>query len=414
MMTGTDAATGAVMASRGGTRPGGQHVGPRRSGQHVAQQASSLQMIPNGQFAGVGRSGQTSTPNAGKPNTSSKSQLQSEGGGCTHCGNSKHTRETCFKLHGYPEWWDDLKARKQRENTANGGSGRVALVNSEPKLSFMSQVEPSSASPLVDGSTTLSDSGKYGYALFNSNQSDYHGWIIDSGATDHMTFDYKDFVHFTQPKRTSIANANGVTYPVTGAGTVALSPSLSLSNTLLVPSLSNKLMSVGQATEELNCCALIYPSFCFLQDILTKEIIGRGTKRGGLYYIDDFSTGRANNIQHSSGVKQRQIWLWHLRLGHPSFSYLKKLLPDLFSDLQDSDFKCDTCMLAKSHRVSYPLRSNKSDMPFALIHSDVWGPSPISTSSGIRWFVTFVDDCYTGICQYFLDFSYHDSDSIFS
>ncbi|CAL8150806.1 unnamed protein product [Prunus armeniaca] len=31
------------------------------------------------------------------------------------------------------------------------------------------------------------------------------------------------------------------------------------------------------------------------QDILTKEIIGHGTKRKGLYYVDDFSMGRANS-----------------------------------------------------------------------------------------------------------------------
>lgn len=28
-----------------------------------------------------------------------------------------------------------------------------------------------------------------------------------------------------------------------------------------------------------------------------------------------------------------------------------------------------------------------------LIHYDVWGPTPILVSSGIRWFVIFVDDC---------------------
>ena len=29
--------------------------------------------------------------------------------GCTHCSNSKHTRDTYFKLHRYSEWWEDLK-----------------------------------------------------------------------------------------------------------------------------------------------------------------------------------------------------------------------------------------------------------------------------------------------------------------
>ena len=106
-----------------------------------------------------------------------------------------------------------------------------------------------------------------------------------------MTFNSDDFIEVTQPRRTDIANANGVTYPVTGAGTVVVSPSFSLSNTLLVPSLSNKLMSVGQVTKELNCVTLMYPTFCLLQDILTKKIIGRGTKKGGLYYMEDFGIG---------------------------------------------------------------------------------------------------------------------------
>ena len=66
---------------------------------------------------------------------------------------------------------------------------------------------------------------------------------------------------------------------------------------------------------------------------------------------------------------------------------------DLFVGCSISDFKCDTCVLAKNHRVSYPLNSNKSATHFGLVHSDVWGPSPITTSSGIRWFVTFIDDC---------------------
>ena len=31
-----------------------------------------------------------------------KSRASTEGLKCTHCGNQKHTRENCFKLHGYP------------------------------------------------------------------------------------------------------------------------------------------------------------------------------------------------------------------------------------------------------------------------------------------------------------------------
>ena len=72
----------------------------------------------------------------------------------------------------------------------------------------------------------------------------------------------------------------------------------------------------------------MYPTFCILQDILTKEIIGRGTKRRGLYYMEDVSIGHVHQIQ--SDVRERQIWLWHRRLGHPNFGYLKHLRPDFF------------------------------------------------------------------------------------
>jgi hypothetical protein len=94
-----------------------------------------------------------------------------------------------------------------------------------------------------------------------------------------MTYDLHDFSNTTQLRRTCIANTNGATYPIIGAETVSLSLSLSLSHTLLVPSLFNKLMSVSQVTEELNCVVLIYFTFFLLQDVLNKEIIRRGTKR---------------------------------------------------------------------------------------------------------------------------------------
>ena len=72
---------------------------------------------------------------------------------------------------------------------------------------------------------------------------------------------------------------------------------------------------------------------------------------------------------------------------------MKYLFPKLFLNLNYSDFKCETCILVKSHRVSFPISLNKSDTLFALVDSDVWGPSPITIVSNIRWFVTFVNDC---------------------
>ena len=109
--------------------------------------------------------------------------------------------------------------------------------------------------------------------------------------------------------------------------------------------------------------------------------------------MDDCSIGMANNVKHTS-INEHQIWLWHRRLGHPSFLYLKHLFLSMFSHVNDVMIRSETCIQAKSHRASFPLSMNKRNtIPFLLIHSDVWGPAPNSDGSDIKWFVTFIDDC---------------------
>jgi hypothetical protein len=111
--------------------------------------------------------------------------------------------------------------------------------------------------------------------------------------------------------------------------------------------------------------------------------------------VDDVVSGHVHQVQSRNVYNHKNIWLWHHRLGHTSFGYLKKLFPSLFNDISDpsSSLKCNVCILAKSHRTSYPLSLNKSTKPYELIHSDVWGPALITTQSGIQWFIMFVGDC---------------------
>ena len=36
---------------------------------------------------------------------------------CTYCGGTRHTRNECFKLVGYPEWWPDTKKKGEKKPT---------------------------------------------------------------------------------------------------------------------------------------------------------------------------------------------------------------------------------------------------------------------------------------------------------
>jgi hypothetical protein len=71
---------------------------------------------------------------------------------------------------------------------------------------------------------------------------------------------------------------------------------------------------------------------------------------------------------------------------------MRKLSPHLFLGLNNEVFNCETCIKAKSHRTIYPGSMSKSLFPFDLIHTDVWGPSPITSKSGCRWFILFTYD----------------------
>jgi hypothetical protein len=107
----------------------------------------------------------------------------------------------------------------------------------------------------------------------------------------------------------------------------------------------------------------MYSSFCLFQDVLIKKILGRGTKRWGLYYIVHFA--------QSSQRQGQDIWLWNYRLGHPSFIYLQHLFPTSFENVLLSSFKCKDCILIKSHWTIYPINYNKCNTPFEIIYSDL-------------------------------------------
>ncbi|XP_076911843.1 uncharacterized protein LOC143569943 [Bidens hawaiensis] len=203
---------------------------------------------------------------------------------CSHCGMSKHTKEQCFKLVGFPEWWNDGHKKGNKDEgktvaTASGskttGSGGGNQSNSSDRSNGFGGM----ASADVSGDCDLGHTSDGGESRTNKQTLEPIGqvnmakicdnldkqWIFDCGATDTITFKLSDIVSISQPKINHIKTANGGIVPVKGGGTIEISPTLKLSNCLYVPSLSHKLLS----------------------DIKTGVIIGRGTERQGLYYVEE-------------------------------------------------------------------------------------------------------------------------------
>ena len=124
-----------------------------------------------------------------KSGSSSRSKGHSDGIKCTHCGSTKHTRETCFKLHDYPDWWHELQTQKKQDAHATKDIlGRAAVTIVESQLSLI---------PVVELATSTPNQGNCGQVFCNSTTRNDGAWIIDSRVTDHMIFDPNDFSNTT-------------------------------------------------------------------------------------------------------------------------------------------------------------------------------------------------------------------------
>ena len=153
--------------------------------------------------------------------------------------------------------------------------------------------------------------------------------------------------------------------------------SITLNPVLHVPNLSCNLLSISQLTKKSNCSAKFLSSHCVFQDLSSGKTIGSAKECEGLCYFDEtgvLGQSSPTGCNWTSYPKDSELLLWHKRMGHPAFQYLKHLFLSLCSNKTLLDFQCEVCELAKHHRVSFPKSKYKPSIQFTLIHSDLWVP----------------------------------------
>ena len=92
----------------------------------------------------------------------------------------------------------------------------------------------------------IAESGNSNKCLVSSSSSE---WVIDSGATDHMTGNSSLFSTFqSQPSPSTVTLADGSHSCVLGSGTIVPTPSIPLTSVLSLSNFSFNLMSVSKLT----------------------------------------------------------------------------------------------------------------------------------------------------------------------
>lgn len=85
--------------------------------------------------------------------------------------------------------------------------------------------------------------------------------------------------------------------------------------------------------------------------------------------------------------------LLHHRLGHVSERFVNSVIHacNLRISGNEKTFLCDACQLGKSHRLPFPTSFSRTRQPLELVFCDLWGPSPVPSTLGYRFYISFVD-----------------------
>ena len=237
---------------------------------------------------------------------------------------------------------------------------------------------------------------------------------MDSGATHHFTPDLQmlsNKIPYQGCDQVTIGNGKQISISNTGSTFLNTpSTSLHLKHVLHTPEISHNLISVRRLCADNNVSVEFFPNCFVVKDLRSKQILLQGNLDRGLYKAianstlhDAVAAPPISFISHTSNVSNLPN-LWHNRLGHPAFPIVNKVLQSCSQKsfpVSQFDF-CNSCQFGKSHRLPFTNSSSRAVQPFELIHTDLWGASPVVSVTGMRYFILFVDNYSRFSWIYFL------------
>ena len=212
---------------------------------------------------------------------------------------------------------------------------------------------------------------------------------MDSACYNHMTPHSSLFSELKPaPHPLNIRTANGSTISGHNIGSVSTS-NLSVPGVFNVPDLSYNLFSVGQLTE-LGYHIIFNYSRCIVQDLRMGQELGTDPRVGRMFPVDNLHLPLVAPVSVAAAAAISSVPSlahWHARLGHTSSSRVHHLaFNGLLGSMSIENFDCVSCQLGKQSVFSFNTSESMSTDIFDLIHSDVWGPSSVSSIGGSQYF----------------------------
>ncbi|XP_070054707.1 uncharacterized protein [Nicotiana tomentosiformis] len=243
-----------------------------------------------------------------------------------YCKRPGHTKKKCYKLHGLPQNFKFNKGRRiagnvlgssskgaavrdDRNNSQSQEQGRtIHNLTKEQYGQLLSILESFQGGGNKSGNTTI-NGGAVNFAgnsacsthfdssdqLCEKSNSRANSWILDSGATNHMTYNTSLLINIrTLVYPYLVTPPKGYKVKVTLIGDIILSPRFSLRKVLFVPSFKFNLISVHSLTVQLDCIVIFTKFVCILlQGLSLKRPLEIDKAKTDLYLhcSDNYNTG---------------------------------------------------------------------------------------------------------------------------
>ncbi|OIT01901.1 hypothetical protein A4A49_56622, partial [Nicotiana attenuata] len=209
-----------------------------------------------------------------------------------------HSRESCYKLVGYPPGFKFNNNRRRGGHEQPGNMAHnvhtseflqnAAHGNNIPVV--VPTVQPFTTEQYQQILKMLSKETQPPYVanMAGNSLDNQCSWIIDSGASNYMVSSLNllsSFNQISEPRSATVHLPNGNDTKITHIGTCTLPSSDVLHDVLYVPQFKYNLLSISRYTKELNSSVHFYPDFCVFQDLFSGMVKGIGKLEGGLYIL---------------------------------------------------------------------------------------------------------------------------------
>lgn len=210
--------------------------------------------------------------------------------------------------------------------------------------------------------------------------------VLDSGATHHMINDPTVFKIERNTDMKILTGGHQNHLVATAVGSVRilnhLGQGLTLEHALLVPSLSQSLISLLKLfSRTFNISKVKYKA---VKIIIDNNMIFNGCLKNNLLELSNVVFDAMHpsiSCYHTSP----DCIDWHSRLGHPHPSYQLALVPNSIIS------KCEIRTLCKLQNVSFKSHFKEVGSILQAVHVDLVGPFPVQSNSGCSYFLSITD-----------------------